>query len=313
MLLAAYTTENQNQVSDRVRSVTGVIPSHITVTGWMSLLINEGAKPYQRAISGKPFFITGMNFDGEPRRGINKTNPRYFLDSKGRLYRRNLSDFVVQLNKATDGAVIRRIERLYSHILIDEAQDLSGWDLDLLDLLLQADVDVTLVADPRQHIYATNQNPKNKGKGGANLLEWVEERSSICAIEKRVENYRSNQPICDFADSLYPDLPKSKSVAKKHNGHSGIHMLKASDVETYWHNHQPQVLRNNLKSSTMELEAINFGISKGSDFDHVLIFPTQPIRKFLADGDPSTLKPVTRAKLYVAVTRARHSVAFVAE
>ena len=53
---------------------------------------------------------------------------------------------------------------------------------------------------------------------------------------------------------------------------------------------------------------MNIGVAKGSTFDRVLIFPTNPMRQFL-DEDPSKLKAPER--LYVAVTRARHSVAFV--
>ncbi len=58
---------------------------------------------------------------------------------------------------------------------------------------------------------------------------------------------------------------------------------------------------------------MNFGVSKGSDFDHVLIFPTKPMREFLQGGGPPKLKNLTKARLYVAVTRARHSVAYVVD
>lgn len=54
---------------------------------------------------------------------------------------------------------------------------------------------------------------------------------------------------------------------------------------------------------------MNIGVAKGSTFDRVLIFPTHPMLKYLDGGDPSELKAPER--LYVAATRARHSVAFV--
>jgi DNA helicase-2/ATP-dependent DNA helicase PcrA len=49
--------------------------------------------------------------------------------------------------------------------------------------------------------------------------------------------------------------------------------------------------------------------SEGSTYDRVLIFPTKPIREYLEDRDPAKLK--RPEALYVAVTRARYSVAFV--
>ena len=60
---------------------------------------------------------------------------------------------------------------------------------------------------------------------------------------------------------------------------------------------------------TLGLPAMNIGIVKGSTFERVVIFPTRPMKQYLSDGDPSKLK--APESLYVAVTRARYSVAFV--
>ena len=56
--------------------------------------------------------------------------------------------------------------------------------------------------------------------------------------------------------------------------------------------------------------AINFGDAKGLTFERVLIYPTKPILAWLKDCN-SKLEPKSRAKLYVAITRAMHSVAFI--
>jgi DNA helicase-2/ATP-dependent DNA helicase PcrA len=55
---------------------------------------------------------------------------------------------------------------------------------------------------------------------------------------------------------------------------------------------------------------MNFGESKGLGFNRVLIYPNGPIRKFLSQNDRGAISNA-RAKLYVGVTRARYSVAFV--
>jgi DNA helicase-2/ATP-dependent DNA helicase PcrA len=54
---------------------------------------------------------------------------------------------------------------------------------------------------------------------------------------------------------------------------------------------------------------MNIGVAKGSTFDRVMIFPTKPMLRYLDDKDETKLKAPER--LYVAVTRARFSVAFV--
>ncbi len=58
---------------------------------------------------------------------------------------------------------------------------------------------------------------------------------------------------------------------------------------------------------------MNMGVSKGLEFPHVLIRPTKPIRQWLTSADAGKLKPVTATKLYVAMTRARHSVGFISD
>jgi DNA helicase-2/ATP-dependent DNA helicase PcrA len=68
-------------------------------------------------------------------------------------------------------------------------------------------------------------------------------------------------------------------------------------------------LRYRRTVDTLGHPAINMGEAKGSTFDHVLVFPTKPMRDYLVHRDASRL--TTREHLYVAVTRARHSVAFV--
>ena len=55
---------------------------------------------------------------------------------------------------------------------------------------------------------------------------------------------------------------------------------------------------------------MNFGESKGLSFERVLIYPTTPIEKWLKDNSRD-LAPTSRSKLYVAITRAEQSVAFV--
>ena len=54
----------------------------------------------------------------------------------------------------------------------------------------------------------------------------------------------------------------------------------------------------------------NYGKSKGLTFDRVLIYPTQSIEKWLKDNN-TALKPSSRCKFYVAITRARYSAGIV--
>ena len=82
-----------------------------------------------------------------------------------------------------------------------------------------------------------------------------------------------------------------------------------SEVDEYVVTHPPIVLRDGRRFDPLDLVAQNVGVAKGSTYERVLIFPTSPMLKYLRHRDPSQLKAPER--LHVAVTRAKHTVAFV--
>lgn len=310
VLITTYTNENKRELIRRLTAVNGCVPRNVTVMSWFSFLIAECCRPYQRRLTGIPLAIRGLNFIGEVNRYIRKADiRRYYFDSGFDLYRDRVSDFVCALDAATGGAVIRRLERAFQHILIDELQDLVGYDLDLLERLLASNVRVTAVGDPRQHTLATNRASKNKKYQGAGLMTWLHERAEVCSIEARTESYRCNQQICDFADQIYPEMPATQSKVVERTGHDGVFNVRSAQVTEYYDKYRPTALRHDKGTDTLQLPAINIGVSKGRTFDRVLIFPTKPMLRYLRDKDPKRLAAPER--LYVAVTRARYSVAFV--
>ncbi|MCD4830350.1 MAG: hypothetical protein K8R02_00920 [Anaerohalosphaeraceae bacterium] len=55
---------------------------------------------------------------------------------------------------------------------------------------------------------------------------------------------------------------------------------------------------------------MNFGESKGLTFDRVLVYPTEDMKKWIADNNHN-LSEGARAKFYVGLTRAKYSVGIV--
>ena len=111
-----------------------------------------------------PGIIRGLNFHAKQPRGASATDLEYFLDVKGNrgVWRDGVSDLVRRIDDSTGGLVIARLEDMLAHTYIDEVQDLVGYDLDVLDLLFESRIGVTVVGDPRQHLFATNEGPRNK-------------------------------------------------------------------------------------------------------------------------------------------------------
>lgn len=310
VLITTYTQENLAQIRRRLVEVTGVVPAHITTTTWFQFLIRQGAKPFQSYVTGKIDHIRSLNFNGQRSRFTRQDNTlAYYFDRNGDMYRDGVADFVCRADDASNGAVMRRLEALYDHVYIDEFQDLVGYDLDFVDHLFSSRTRVTVVGDPRQHTLATNNGSRNKKYRGTGILDWFHTRRLICAVETRAESWRSHQLICDWSDRLYPDMPSTASRNLVETGHDGIFKITAESAHAYVAKYAPQVLRDSIRTSTLGLPALNIGVSKGSTYDRVLIFPTQPMLSYLRTADRSVLRAPDR--LYVAVTRARHSVAFV--
>lgn len=232
VLITTYTNENLRQLERRIAQITGVVPEHITLLGWFSFLLSQGVRPYQRAILRHPGIVRGLNFHGKRPRGASATDLEYFLDVKGNrgVWRDGVSDLVRRIDDNTGGLVIARLEDMFAHIYIDEVQDLVGYDLDVLDLLFASQIGVTVVGDPRQHLFATNEGPRNKKYRGAGLLRWFDERSAVCRREDRAVSYRCHQDICDFASALFPDYPPIKAAEAHDVEHAGVHRVSSFEA-----------------------------------------------------------------------------------
>lgn len=187
-----------------------------------------------------------------------------------------------------------------------------GYDLDLLELMLRAKIPMTLVGDHRQATLRTSNSRKNKGKSGILVVktfaDW--QKSKLCSVSYETQTYRCQQSIVDLADTLFLDEPATISKNEVRTGHDGIFWLPSSEVDAYMSRYNPQVLRFSVLTDCMGYGAMNYGEAKGMSFDRVLIFPHKRAEQWLMSGDISHVT-ASAAKLYVGITRARHSVTFV--
>lgn len=308
VLITTYTNENVKQVIDYIYKKASSVPPNIKVVTWFSFLLRDCVKPYLNKLCSFDK-VNSIYFDRIPDsiRFIPKSNSdKYYFTNNKNIYRDRVSDFVCNCNNATNGLILSRLEKVYKNIYIDEAQDLNGWDFELLKMISASTIKLTLVGDPRQTTYQTNNNRRAE-----NLKSWInknEVKNNYQIIEKN-ECYRSNQKICDFGDSLYPEYSTTISKNFDTTDHDGIFIIKASEVSNYIERYSPQILRYDKNTNTFGYQALNIGVSKGRTFDRVLIFPTNPMKKYLKTKNLTDAGKIE--KLYVAITRAKYSVAFV--
>jgi DNA helicase-2/ATP-dependent DNA helicase PcrA len=321
ILITTFTQANAEAICERLVQKNICIPAHITVQTWFSFLLEHGVRPYQHWDER----VAGMEWASEKSgyRFTNKNNQKvywgekdfyqYYFNKSLDVYSDKLSKLVVQCNKQGNGAVVQRLEKIYTRIFIDEVQDMAGYDLDILKLFFNSTIDITMVGDPRQVVYLTHPDAKYKKYQGR-ISEFIGEKckSTSCDIDATTLNrsFRNAKHICEFSAQLYTDFPSCESCQSCRDNHNGLYFLKEKDIDDYFTVINPVLLRWSKTSGSLPYQGYNFGDSKGLEFSHVVILPTKDMIDWVYDNSVQ-LKSETRAKLYVGITRARYSVAFV--
>ena len=325
VLITTYTESNAREINKKFYEINGCIPKNIKIQTWFSFLIQHGVKPYQSVIyNGKINGLllvnkkSGLRFYNKYKAPIyfGENDPEDFYFSKTKLiYSDKLAKFVVEANTITSNKVINRIVKIYPYIFVDEIQDMAGYDLEIIKLLFSSESNILLVGDPRQVTYHTHDEAKYKKYSDGKIIEFVhnECKNHFFEIDDTTLNktYRNNRSICDLANSIYSEFKACECNEQRITGHDGVFFVLKSKVNEYLKRFSPMQLRDTKKTITnLFFPAINIGESKGLTFDRVLIYPTSKMMDWLLNHN-SDLAPQSRAKLYVAITRARFSVAIV--
>lgn len=310
--ILTYTNNNINEIKKKFCEKHGGIPNRVDVVTWFAFLLHECARPYQRSVYLKRRVKTIHFPKGRSAQGAPYSNTeRYYFRNGDEIYADKISRFVIDCEKNSNGLVSKRLAEIYDEIFIDEFQDLAGYDLEVLEVFLRAGIRMVIVGDPRQTTYATNNSAKNRQYRDMNILKKADawKADNLCQIETHAKNYRCNQKICEFADMLWPFMEETESFNRIATEHDGIFVVSEDNVHEYVRRFSPVILRYNRKADTYGYHALNFGNAKGLEFDRVLIIPHGPIKKYLKSGEVNDVKG-SLSKFYVAVTRAKHSVAF---
>jgi len=333
ILILTYTENNQKEILNKICDKNRYLPSNIYIKGWFSFLLEDFIRPYQSCIFEKrisgvffnksdPHKINGKTITGRAEKINGNYNKLHYLTKKeDRVHTAYISKLASKINKESGGKPVLRINQIYSSILLDEVQDLVGWDFDLIDKLSELDsISITCVGDFRQTIYTTHIGRKQPKTN----TEKLEKFKNLGFKLKNLNiSWRCLQSICDFADKVHLDegiYEKTNSEIKElpidYIEHNGLFAISSEYINKYLETYKPVILRVNKNSQKQLCEGyttVNYGASKGLGFNRVLIIPTTKQKKFLLgnqnvfDGDKTEK---AKSSLYVAITRAKYSVAF---
>lgn len=324
VLITTFTEANEREIYKKFIEINGSLPNNITVQTWFSFLIEQGVKPYQSFIfEGE---VTGLQLVNQrsglryvSRRGpvywSEKDVPQYYFNSIMQIYSDKLSKFVFRANEYSKGLVIDRLSRIYPYIFIDEVQDLAGYDLALIKLFVESALELTMVGDPRQVTYHTHEEAKFGKYDAGKIVQFIHTECKGSKVEIDTKSlcisHRNKKDICQFANQLYPEAEPCGYDEQEPTEHDGVYFVHPDHVDEYLKRYSPMQLRDKVTVKVNnDYGVMNFGNAKGLTFGRVLIYPTKPMLDWVLDHS-KPLKAESRAKFYVAITRARHSVGIV--
>lgn len=311
ILLITYTNQGKRALEEELKKQNkGVLHSKIRIMTWYTFLLLECIKPYQSYIV-KYNSIRTISFD-ESYGQVNyypAGNYRRYITNENNIRSNQASELAYYLNDTSNGKVISRLEEVYSYIYIDEVQDLSGWDLDLVRILLSSNLGVYLVGDPKQSTYKTNTSTKNKNKSGRKLLEFfvdlIDDNKLILKTSNQTNRF--NKDIAKFVNLIDPLEPFVQSEMLCSDEYDGVFIIDRKNINHYLKLFNPQCLRYDRRTVVESANVMNYGVVKGRTFDRVVIYPNGKFKDFILKNT----KLGSPEKYYIAATRARKSVVFV--
>jgi DNA helicase-2/ATP-dependent DNA helicase PcrA len=169
-LITTFTLANEQSIRERfIKLNHGRIPSNVTIQPWFSFLLEHGVRPYRcwdRRVDGLQLVQKASGVRFTTNKGVpvqwreNDDFNRHYFNSKMEVYSDKVAKLVIRCNETSNGQVIKRLEKIFSKIYIDEVQDMAGWDLEIIKLMLRSNIELTMVGDPRQVVYHTHIEKK---------------------------------------------------------------------------------------------------------------------------------------------------------
>lgn len=308
VLITSFTEENCKEIISRFYLLYGQMPEHVTVMPWYTFLLRYFIRPFQNDFI--PERIIGVNMvNGQSAKGSSKNQKSYFFHD-GRVYSDKVGHLAYKFINEFDNFPVINLGEIFSHIYIDEAQDMGSYDVDVLKILLKSPLDVICVCDPRQATYTTSHGRKNSGKKGSLFLDNFKCKQIEIDSTTLNRNHRCHPHMVILSNLIYPNFEpscSSRSECDYADTHAGVYFVRPQDIDDYLKEHNPYQLIYNKSSKGYRKDRpfMTIGRSKGKTFDRTLLFLPDTHQNWLLKK--SSLLDGAKASLYVALTRAKIS------
>lgn len=299
--IITYTNANTENLRNKIIKKWGYIPGNITVSSYFSFLYNFCFQPHLN----DRLQVCGINFNHPPQFYISPDRRNHYVDGSGRIYSSRLLKSLSHYQLY--GALVKRLEKYYDTILVDEVQDIAGRDFDFLEILGRTRLEVLLVGDFHQHTFSTSRD----GNYNKSLFDnFNTYRTKLRSFGYKEElnvlsrSYRCSKNLCDFiSKKLNIYIQSGRETNTKVSpvctrGNAAALMKNNSITKLFYSQHYKYMCRSR-----------NWGECKGEDHHNdVCVVLSKNYYEALLSGKTNNMARLTKNKLYVALTRARGDV-----
>lgn len=297
-LIITYTNNNIKNLKSGIIKKFGLFPDNITLLPYFTFLYSFCFRP----LLSYNIKTKGINYKPNLNRFANQNKPEYYIDNNRRLYSNRISKLIEMCNEIPN--VKARLEKYFDNLYIDEIQDFGGNDFNFLKHLTSSNINILVVGDFHQHTFDTSRDGnvnRTIHNEVDNYISLFDKMGLTIDIETLDKSWRCSPNVCEFiSNNLGIDIKSHKqeetTVALIEDQKQALKIFNDDDiVKLFYQEHY----KYNCFSR-------NWGDSKGENHyqDICVVLNKTTFDKI---DDLSTLKAMTKNKLYVACSRANRN------
>jgi len=305
-LIVTYTINNLENLRTGIIKKFGYIPSNISLLRYFPFLYSFCYKPF---LSYK-LKTKGINFGLNPNKYAKQNKRDYYFDKFDRLYSNRIAKLLDGCDVIKD--VNNRLSKYFDNLFIDEVQDLAGNDFNFLLKITESNINSLLVGDFYQHTFDTsrdgnvNSSLHNDYNAYINRFEKAGILIDNTALNK---SYRCSPTISEF---ITRNLGINIESHRKDNTTINFITNTKNSDEIFSNNNVVKLfLKEHYKYSCYSR---NWGDCKGENkYIDICVVMNKDTFKLFEKNKLIELKPRTKNKLYVAMTRANNNIFIISE
>lgn len=328
-IIIAYTNQNIKNILSELSKKFGTIPEKTVVMTFHAFIYKYMIRPFDFLI-GECYGVSDFVSDGvtiieppEPSillsNGFRKSNPLYnkvgtllHYIYKKKYYCEYLSKLILRTKCGAFSLVdeaCKNINRFFDNVYIDEVQDFREDNWKLLLEIIKNSSNVLMVGDYYQHSVSAINNSGCPFKVKSKILNYDEYINYLYDLGIGVDNTslitsrRCSKPVCDFVSKK---LNINISSSEKNSGKVffltdkvEISEIMKNDkiVKLFWE-----------RADLYDCCSNTWSYSKGDTYDNVCVILTDVYSKIINDDYVCEQNPISKNKLYVALTRSKGNV-----